>query len=208
MKSFKFHAAAALVVMALGAAPAWAQLANGGFEQPVTTDGPPFVGSWESFNGGAGSEAVNSTAMPHSGAQNLTLSITGVENTFAGVFQDVPGLVPGRTATFSGYHMTPSNPFDIGEEIRIEWRNATAEVGRTPNFVPTLTGQYEPFSLSALVPAGATTARVVYAVQSFGPGPTNTGTVYLDDVAFVPEPSSMCLCLAGLGLTCLRRRRK
>ena len=34
-----------VAAVALWTAPAWAQLANGGFESPITTDGPPFVGS-------------------------------------------------------------------------------------------------------------------------------------------------------------------
>jgi hypothetical protein len=211
MKLPGFLAAAALFVTALAASPASAQLlTNGGFEQPVTTDGPPFVGSWEAFNGGAGSQAVNSTAMPRSGAQHLALSINGVDNTFAGVFQDVPNLTPGTLTTLSGYHLTTSNPLDAGAEIRIEWRNSATdtEVSRTPNLVPALTSQYAPFTLSSVVPAGANTARVVYAIQSFGPGATNTGVIYVDDVSFVPEPSSALLCLGGLGLAAMRRRRR
>ena len=212
MKPLRFHAAAALCVtaLALSAPPASAQLlTDGGFEQPLTTDGPPFVGFWEAFNGGAGSQAVNSTAMPRSGAQHLALSINNTDNTFAGVFQDVPNLTPGTLTTLSGYHLTTSNPLDAGAEIRIEWRNSTTgtEVSRTPNLVPALTGQYAPFTLSSVVPAGANTARVVYAIQSFGPGATNTGVVYVDDVSFVPEPSSALLVAGGLGLAFLRRRR-
>jgi hypothetical protein len=213
MKPLRFLVVAALFVtaLALAAAPASAQLlANGGFEQPVTTDGPPYVGSWEAFNGGPGSQAANSNNMPRSGVAHLQLSIAGVENTFAGVFQDVPNLTPGTLTTLSGYHMTTSNPLDAGAEIRIEWRNSTtnAEISRTPNLVPVLTGQYAPFTLSSVVPAGANTARVVYAIQSFGPGATNTGVINVDDVSFVPEPSSALLCVGGLGLAAMRRRRK
>jgi len=209
MKLSSYFAAAVVVaVLALAATPAAAQLlANGGFEQPVTTDGPPFVGSWEAFNGGTGASAVNSTTMPRSGAQHLALSINNTNDTFAGVFQDVPNLTPGTPVTFSGYNLTTSNPLGIAPEVRIEWRNASTEVGRTPNLVPTLTGQYTPFTVTSTVPAGASIARVVYAVQSFGPEPSNTGVVFVDDVSFVPEPSSALLIFAGLGLACLRRRR-
>ena len=204
-----FAAAVVVAAMALAAAPASAQLlANGGFEQPVTTDGPPFVGSWEAFNGGTGASAVNSTTMPRSGAQHLALSINNTNDTFAGVFQDVPNLTPGTPVTFTGYNLTTSNPLGIAPEVRIEWRNASSEVGRTPNLIPTLTGQYTPFTLTGTVPTGASIARVVYAVQSFGPEPGNTGVVFVDDVSFVPEPSSALLAFVGLGLTCLRRRRR
>jgi hypothetical protein len=60
------------------------------------------------------------------------------------------------------------------------------------------------------VPIGADTARVVYAIQSFGPEPTDTGLVYVDDVVFaaVPEPAEMSLGLAGaLGFLAIYRRR-
>ena len=205
------HALAALVVAALAGSEASANLlSNPGFEEPVTSDGPPFVGSWEAFNGGAGSQAGNSMAMPRSGLQHVALSIANTNNTFAGVFQDVPNLAPGSETVFSGWHMTPSSPFDVGVEIRIEWRNSLSdtEVSRTPNSTPVPGGQYAPFSLSAIVPAGADTARVVYAIQSFGPEPTNTGTVFLDDMSFIPEPSSMVLLgLGGLALAGARRRR-
>lgn len=210
MNSCKLFAASALVLIALVTRPASAQmLANGGFEEPVTTDGPPFVGSWEAFNGGAGGQAVNSTAMPRTGAGHLALSIAEVDNTFAGVFQDVPNLTPGAPVTFSGYHLTTTTPLGVGTEVRIEWRNSTSnsEVGRTTNLTPVPTGQYTPFTLNATVPAGADTARVVYAIQSFGPEPSNNGVVYLDDLSFVPEPSGLLLgCVVG-GLLAMRRRR-
>jgi len=210
MRALYGCAAFAFALAALAAPRAWGEvLANAGFEDPVTTDGPPFVGSWEAFTSGGGALAGNSTAMPHSGAMNLSLSIDRVDNGFAGVFQDVPNLTPGTPVTFSGFHMTPSTPLDLGVEVRIEWRNSTtnAEVSRTPNLTTPPTGQYSPFSLSSTVPAGANTARVVYAVQTFGPEPTNTGTVYIDDVSFVPEPSAGLLVLSGLGLASLWRRR-
>jgi len=203
-------AAFAIALVILGAPRAWGQsLANGGFEDPVTTDGPPFVGSWEAFTSGGGALAGNSTSTPRSGAKALSLSIDSVDSAFAGVFQDVANLTPGTPVTFSGFHMTPSAPLDLGVEIRIEWRNSTTnvEVGRTPNLTTPPTGQYSPFSLSSTVPAGANSARVVYAVQTFGPEPSNTGTVFVDDVSFVPEPSAGLLVLGGLGLASLRRRR-
>jgi hypothetical protein len=210
MHPFNYRAALAIVVVALAAVPAWAaSVSNGGFEDPVTADGPPFVGSWEAFNGGAGSQAVNSTASPRSGAQSLALSIANTDNTFAGVFQDVPNLTAGTPVTFSGYHMSPTDPLGVGTEIRIEWRNSSTnvEVSRTANSSPVPTAQYTPFSLTATVPSGADTARVVYAIQSFGAEPGNNGVVYVDDVSVVPEPSTAVLSLGALGLAFLRRRR-
>ena len=169
----------ALVGLALSASQASANLlANPGFESPITMDGAPFVGFWESFNGGAGSSAVISTVMPRTGAQHLDGTISNVNNTFAGVFQDVEGLVPGQTGVWSVWQKR-TTPLDLDVEMRIEWRKVgqAAEVARTPNFVPTadITEQYKKFSIAGVVPAGADTARVVWAIQTFSGGAGNTG---------------------------------
>lgn len=211
MKRHNSVVVAAFLVAAM-TAPVAAQnlLANAGFEDPITYDGAPFVGSWEGFNAGAGSSAANDTAMPLTGAQHASLSIDNVDNSFAGVFQDVDGLVAGQTGTFSIWHKTVSDPLDLGVEVRIEWRDSAndVEVSRTPNSTPVPGMDYSLFSLTADVPAGADTARVVYAIQTFGPEPTNTGTVYVDDASFViPEPTSVALAgLACIALAAMRRK--
>ena len=199
----------ALVLLAANQAAA-NLFVNPSFENQITYDGPPFVGSWEGFSGGAGSEAINGTVMPRTGTLNLALSIFGVNNSFAGAFQDV-AVVAGTNYTFSGWHKTPSNPLDVGVEFRIEWRNAgsNSEISRTPNSTTAPTSDYSQFMLSATAPAGADLARVVYAIQTFGgDGPTNTGTVFVDDVSFVvPEPASVSIAMvAGIGLLAIRRR--
>jgi hypothetical protein len=186
-------------------------LANPGFEDPITFDGPPFVGSWEGFNGG-GASAFNSSLMPRTGLQSLGLSISTTPNTFAGALQDVSGLVSGTEYTWGGWHATTSSPLSLGVEIRIEWRNSgsNTEISRTPNLTPIPSAAYSPFSLTAAVPVGADTARVVYAIQSFSTNPFGNGTVYVDDVSFavVPEPSTMALLgFGGLALVAIRRQR-
>lgn len=206
---------AALLCVAFSAMPTHAAtnlLANPSFEQPVTYDGAPFVGSWEAFSGGdnagvagSGNAAIN----PRTGQQHLSLSILGGPNDYAGAFQDVP-VSAGNVVTFSGYNMTPSSPFDVVVEYRFEWRNSVSntEVSRNQlNTVPTST--YGLFSITATAPAGADTARVVYDIESFGlpVGSTANGTVYADDfsVTIAPEPTTLA-ALGAAGLF-LRRRR-
>ncbi len=185
------------------------ELANPGFEDPITDDGPPFVGFWEGFSGGAGAVAENSTEMPLSGSQSLKLSISNTPNSFAGVFQDVPNLSAGQLVNYSGWNKANFGVSAV--EIRLEFRDSVAdmEISRTPNFDSMPGVDYGMFSYDATVPAGADTARVVYAIQSFG-GVADQ-TVFVDDVSFtvVPEPTSFVLTgIAGLAMLCLRQRRK
>lgn len=186
-------------------------LGNAGFEDPFIPDGPPFTGNWEPFSGGAGSFSVQGSLTPRTGLAHLQMGIDNTDNTFAGAFQDVTGLIAGDIGTFSGWHMTPSSPFDVGVEFRIEWRNSTlnTEISRTPNSTTAPGSSYSLFSLSAPVPAGADTARIVYAIQTFGgDGPTNSGQVFIDDASFtvVPEPSTLAMLALAAGFAAAKRR--
>ena len=208
MKLPKPHVLTAIAFLSLAASEAAANLiVNPGFEDPVTSDGAPFVGSWEAFNGGAGSSSANSAVMPRSGTQSLRLSIINTDNTFAGAFQDVTGLSSGLGYTFSGWNASPSTPLDLGVEVRIEWRNSVSdtEISRTPNLIPLPSSLYSPFTLTAAVPVGADSARLVYAIQTFSAGPGNNGTVFVDDTSFVavPESSSSWILLGMGGLSLL-----
>lgn len=205
MQSVTTFAALAIFAFALPSRSAAQILFDPGFEQPITSDGAPFVGAWEGFSGGGTASAGNSTLMPRNGAQHLNLSITA-NNSFAGAFQDV-AVSAGIQYTFGGYHMTPATPLEVVAEIRIEWRDASSEISRTANLTPSITGAYAPFSLTSTAPAGAQFARLVYAIQTFTNAGNDAGTVYVDDMIFVPEPSSLTL-LAGPALLLARRRRR
>lgn len=184
------------------------RLVDAGFEGTITTDGPPFVGLWEGFSSGDGSSDFTG-AMPRNGAQQLELNVNS-GGQFAGAFQDVQfnPAVAGNTWWYSGWNKLLSGNAG-GPEIRIEWRDSVAnvEISREANFVAPLTSDYSEFVLSGSIPAGADTARIVYATQSFGADAPQQ--VLVDDLNFnfVPEPTSVCLALlAGLSLVGLRRR--
>ncbi len=200
-------AAAALGLALVTATPASANLlTNGGFETAPMVDDGSGVGKWQPFGGtGVGLPTLSAieSVMPLSGANHLTLQIDNLANTFAGVFQDA-AIIGGTSVTFSGW--AKDLGVDAGgTEIRIEWRDSVAniEISRTGNFVPALTSAYTPWSLTDTAPAGADTARVVYAIQSFGAGPNQL--IYVDDVSVIPEPASLALLGLG-GLAMLRRR--
>ena len=183
-------------------------LSNAGFEEDFFGDFPPVSGSWVSFSADGdqfmGADvAFSSTAMARTGARSMELGIT-VANSFAGAFQDVGGLSAGQEWTFGGWHK--SLGVAGGVEIRIEWRDSIndVEVSRTGNLAPTVGSDWEEFMLTDFVPDGADTARVVYAIQSFGAGVDQS--VFVDDTYFVPAPGALALLGLG-GLTATRRRR-
>ena len=202
-------AVAALICSGLGqSANAQNQFSNPGFEDPITFDGPPFVGSWEGFSSGGPAASGNSTITPRTGLQDMRLAILNQSNAFAGAFQDVANLTAGSPVTFSGWNMTTSNPFDVVVEVRIEWRNSVSntEITRTPNMTPALTGAYTLFALNSVVPAGADTARCVYAIQTFTDNATHNGVVFVDDASFIPAPTTFAMAMCGMGMLGRRRR--
>lgn len=202
-------------MVALGVAAAISPAAYGagvlvdpGFEGSLVDDGSG-VGKWQPFSdGSAGNQAIVSTDNPRTGAQSLRLELDN-GNGFTGVFQDVP-VMEGGGITFSGWNAL-SEGASGGSEIRIEFIDGGGnEISRTGNLVPTVTAPYTEFSLSDTVPAGAATARVVYAIQSFGAAPPMT--IDVDDIdvsgsGVIPEPSGALLVgMSLLGFLVKRRR--
>ena len=129
MKQRRIAVLVALAVTLLAANFAAANFTNPGFESPITSDGPPFVGFWEGFSSAGTGSAANSSTTPRTGAMAVNLGLTA-GNAFAGVFQDIPNLVPGFPVSFGGWHRTTGTaPINLGVEVRIEWREFGNQFG-------------------------------------------------------------------------------
>lgn len=181
-------------------------LVDAGFESGVFVDDGSGAGKWQPFaDGSAGNTSEIGMLMPRTDANAAELNLVN-PNGFAGFFQDVPA-VPGNDAEWSVW-VKDTLGGGSAIEMRIEYRDsvADAEVSRTANLVPTLAStDYELVTLADTVPAGADTARVVFAIQSFGATPPQS--VFVDDAyASAPEPTTAILALLGLAPLARRRR--
>lgn len=186
-------------------------LKNPGFEDP-TVDTGSAMGNWFRFGSGAQGVALQNSAMPHSGAQNVEI-LTIAASQFAGVFQDIesptsPGTLlpisPGQSVTFSGWHKAVGD-FLGTREVKFEWQGVS--VPQTRIDALSIGPDYEQFSETAIAPTGTTGLRVTYVISTFGPG-QGDADVFIDDfsVTVVPEPST--IGLAGVGLLALARMRR
>lgn len=195
--------ACGISAMGITAVDAAGVLVDPGFEAGPLVDDGSGVGKWQPFSAGTSTSMIAMTN-PRSGAGHLELTL-GAANEFAGVFQDVP-VAAGELITYSLWHLaTDNSPSAI--EIRIEWRDSVGdtEISRTANSTPSPGTSYELFSLAETVPAGADTARVVYAIQSFGGNPA--AVINVDDASVVPEPATGIFAALGMMGFAARRRR-
>ncbi|MGQ0628015.1 MAG: hypothetical protein ACT4PL_07940 [Phycisphaerales bacterium] len=194
-------------------------LNNAGFEDPLGFD---FANqsNWNGFFGGPGGtflEAFNTTgASPRSGASALVTTIRGVPgittgfDAFTGHVQVVSGIMAGETYELSIW--ARSNPVILdGAEFRVEWRDAGGgEISRFNSVIQMgLTAEYQQFSFTQTAPAGAASAAIVLAVQSFfHTGVQADTSVAWDDASFrtIPTPGAAAI-FAVAGLLTARRRR-
>jgi hypothetical protein len=145
-------------------------------------------------------------------------------------FQDVTGVVPGSSYTFgsdmffqlgSGTTTGPTDGYDavtgLDTFLEIQFLNKFA----SPVGSPTLTnipagsvtdnGIWDPYSVSAIAPVGATGAEILIGWTGGGSdNGTGSQSAGADDATFgitpTPEPASLGMLALG-GLAMLRRRR-
>ena len=220
MKSTMIAAIAGLAALSTPALAGGPNLLNnGGFEDALGFDFSN-PANWNGFFGGpAGTflQAFNDApgTPVRTGAAALLTTIEGVAGvtdgfgSFTGHVQTVGGIVAGAEYDFSVW-ARGVGAVTNGAEFRIEWLGAGGEIARSNIEIQSdLTAEYQQFSNVSVAPAGATSAALVIAVQSF----TNDGvladiSVAWDDASFSVVPTPGALAVAGLGgLLAARRRR-
>lgn len=194
-------------------------LNNAGFESPLGFDFSN-PSNWNGFFGGPGGtflQAFNDTgAAPRSGSAALVTTIRGQAgvttgfDAFTGHVQIVSGITAGATYELSVW--ARKNPAVLdGAEFRIEWKDASGtEITRRNEVIQNvLTSDYQRLAISDIAPAGAVSAAIVLAVQSFtNTGPLADTSVAWDDASFNTIPTPGTAALLGLAAcTAMRRRR-
>lgn len=201
----------ATMVALAGSAGAQNLLSNGSFESGINYDGND-NGNWNAFFGGADFQQVE-VVVPvdpaADGTQVLQIGTFNTANTFVGTTQTVP-VSAGNEYTFS-FQAREIIQNGIFAEYRIEWKDAFGAIiggqfDLNTNLDSVLTTDWAPYSLTATAPAGAATATVVIAVQTFGSAAPYEGFIQIDEASFVPGPASAAL-LGLAGLAAARRRR-
>lgn len=216
---------AALLVFSAGMLPNTAAAANllnnPSFESDLGFDFSD-VTNWNGFFGGPPGtflEAFNDTgAPPNSGAKALEITLDGDATfptngfqAFVGQVQSVASVGAGDPVDLSVYARNNGSLLTGNVEFRIEFIGDSGEIAREQiNLESLLTDTYQQFGLSAVAPAGTTSANVVFAVASFNQDVLHSNSVLFDDVSLtiVPEPASAALlALSAVGFLGRRRQR-
>lgn len=222
---------AAVVAVAAGTAGAQNRVMNAGFEDQIAfnfPDGLPTAGNWTAFFG-SGSVTANFaddvSDAPQAFEGDSALILGGLPpSSFNGVLQDV-AVTAGETIEF-GLWARAEDVASDNLEFRVEFRDSdrnavdtdgdgvveddfgsSAEDLLFTNTVLTslVTGEYQLFSVTAVVPENATIATFVIATNSFDGGAS--GAFFNVDNAFlVPAPGALA-ALGFAGLAGARRRR-
>jgi hypothetical protein len=231
MKKLLIH----LIIIAAvaGFPPVYGQnlLINGNFENPATNpgNGASFLSGWnEVWNfGTAGQNLVNAdgatrqnwgteVAAPFAGAVSAKNFFDG------GIYQEV-SITGGQQYVFSGATFVPSGGSSQldqwGVFTTVEWRLLDGTVldqfiGLRHDDEPR--NQWNAFSDTLTAPLGAQVARIQIGTYSSNPAPgpgqiLPANPTRFDDISFaqIPEPQSVALLAAGLGmLAAVGRKRR
>ena len=191
------------VALVVSVSVAWGNLINNpGFENPLSMSWSP-ENEITNFFGWGNAEANN--WQPHSGSQSLALKnwlglVDGAEQK--------PAVAENTSYDFSFWHMWDSG-YNGTPDFQVRWINSGGtQIGsNTLSFAMGTASTW--YQASYTVTSMTGTARAEINFNNFG---NNSGALYVDDVNFdasvVPEPATITLlCLAGLSLWALRRRK-
>jgi hypothetical protein len=179
------HQCMILVVaaMMLAAAPASAQITNGGFETP--SDDPPMLGQWQYVAG-----AVRDPSMPHSGsfAANLE-NLSEVTNVNVQQQTAVGSIIPGTEYVLRYWAQAEYGVSGVGQ-VQLAFLNASGNIlPGSPQFlnIPP-SGSYVEHEQNFMAPPNA--AALFLGVNSVTGAVTGGSShVYVDDVSFTAGSS-------------------
>jgi len=172
-----------IAAMMLAAAPASAQITNGGFENP--SDEPPMLGQWQYVAG-----AVRDTSMPHSGSFGANLeNLSEVTNVNVQQQTAAGSIVPGTEYALSYWAQAEYGVSGIGQ-VQLAFLNAGGNIlPGSPQFLSIPPSEsYVEYEKNFMAPANA--VALFLAVNSVTGAVIGASShVYVDDVSFTAASS-------------------